>query len=236
MGDKRIQILGPLGVFLFALPLSAAPLTYSFSGSVASAPVSPYGLSVATGAAVSGQFSYDPSVPATRSFNSGSGYDQHIPNGFHATIGGVSISASDYVIKIFNDLLQTDRRTIKDEFIITFSSGLNPALPSNLTVNGIDRTAGLVSITFFADSSLFSDTSLPSSFNLSSYSLPGIGVFGDKPVGNVVTFTVVPEPSAQSLLLFGAALCCGTMGAIRFRQGSTDNDPHCRSTTCVHAD
>jgi len=65
----------------------------------------------------------------------------------------VSISASDYVIKIFNDLLQTDRRTIKDEFIITFSSGLNPPLPSNLTVNGIDRTAGLVSITLFADSS-----------------------------------------------------------------------------------
>lgn len=191
--------------FLCGNSITAAPLTYSFRGIVVSAPVKPYGLTIS--GSINGHFSYDPSATSTRTIASGFGYDQHIPDGFHVNIGDVTVSASDYVVEVLNNVVQPDRVTVKDEFIVIFSSGMTPPLTSNLSVNGIARSAGLLSITFLADSSLFPDSSLPSSFSFSNFTSPGIGIFGDRAVGNVAMFTVVPEPDAISLSLIATTLC-----------------------------
>ena len=46
------------------------------------------------------------------------------------------MSASDYVIEIFNNVLQPDHVTMQDEFVVLFSSGLTPPIASQLIVNG----------------------------------------------------------------------------------------------------
>jgi hypothetical protein len=190
-------------VSLQSSSLWATVLTYSFQGTILSKVHQPYGLAI-PGTVISGQFSYDSDAPATRTLNSGSGYDQHILDGFHATIGGVTVSASDYVVEVFNNIVQPDH-TVKDEFTIAFSSAMTPALDSSLVVNGAARSAGLFNITFLGDSSLYpASTPLPD-FNFRSFG-SGIGLFSDVPVGIVDAFTVTPEPTGMVLLVIGAAL------------------------------
>ncbi|HEY4308722.1 MAG TPA: hypothetical protein VGN12_04645 [Pirellulales bacterium] len=189
----------------------ATPLTYSFQGTMLSKPLQPYGLTI-PGTVIAGQFSYDPDTPATRTLNSGLGYDQHIVDGFHATIGGVTVSASDYVVEIVNNIVQPDH-TVKDEFSIVFSSAITPALDSSLVVNGTARSAGLFNVTFIGDSSLYPATTPLPNFNFRSFT-SGLGLFSDAPVGVVDVFTVTPEPTGVVLLAIGAAL----FGARYFRQ------------------
>ena len=182
----------------------ASPLTYSFYGAVTSSQFKPYGLTIPPGGPVSGQFTFDPDALATHTFSNGLGYDQHFTSGLHATIGGVSVSADEYLVEILNNMPQFDGST-KDEFVVSFSSGLSPALSSQLVVNGVARSAGLVNIAFVGSNTLYADASLPSSFNFADFP-PGSGIFGDKPVGGIVTFSVVPEPASLILFISAAAM------------------------------
>jgi hypothetical protein len=203
MFERRIFLAVAVAYISFqSSSLWATVLTYSFQGTILSKPLHPYGLTI-PGTSISGQFSYDLDAPATRTLSSGLGYDQHILDGFHATIGGVTVSASDYVVEIVNNIVQPDH-TVKDEFSIVFSSAMAPALDSSLVVNGTARSAGLFNVTFVGDSNLYpAATPLPN-FNFKSFT-SGLGLLSDMPVGVVDVFAVTPEPTGLVLLLIGAA-------------------------------
>jgi hypothetical protein len=191
-------------ILLAGVTVRAAPLTYYFHGAVTSAHLKPYGLTIPAGGAVTGQFSYDPASLATRILTNGLAYEQQIVDGFKATIGGVAFDASAYEIQILNNVPLQGSSQINDEFIISFSSAVNPPLQPDLIVNGTDRSSGLFSIAFAGNSSLFSDASLPPTFNYKAFP-PGVGIISDQPTGVIDAFIVTPEPSTSLLFILGLA-------------------------------
>lgn len=190
-------------IVLAGVPVWAAPLTYYFHGTVTSAPLKPYGLTIPAGGTVTGRFSYDPASVATRTLNNGLAYEQQIVDGFKATIGGVTFDASAYEIQILNNMPLQGSSQTNDEFIVSFSSAVNPPLLPSLIVNGTDRTSGLFSIAFAGSSSLFNDASLPPTFNYKAFP-PGIGIISDQPTGFIDAFIVTPEPSTILLFVLGS--------------------------------
>jgi hypothetical protein len=201
-------------LLLTFLPLSpycsfGAIATYSFMGAV---PPSfgggtPYGLSIPNGTAVSGQFVYDTSAPASSTAGNLSIYPQSFVGGFSATFGSIPITASDYTIHVLNDQLQPNS-TVADVVIVEWNSNDSPAPATPLNANGTSQSVGIFSISLFYPSSTFPDFSLPSSLPISGFngflagSLSHVAPPGTVDVLYSVT-KLVPEPATWAICLSG---------------------------------
>ena len=191
--------------------LLAEEIDYTFSGATTFVFAHPYGITP-VGTAVTGTFEYDPSSPATEMISGGTGYEQFISNGFTATIGGIQLQSSDYLVSIFDNVKEPDN-SLKDVITVSFSNqqGLSPS--AALDVNGVAHTVGFLQVSFLAPSSLFSGTALPGMFSPSSF-VTTQGLFSDTPTGPLdvlFSVTVVPEPSGVVLALVGGIGCLAAL-------------------------
>jgi hypothetical protein len=158
----------------------ATEVGYKFSGSVTfvSSQSPPYGLSIQSGAAVSGKFIYDPASPASHDLadcgGDCTGYRQSIVNGFSATIGAHTIRADDFIIAVFNDVPDPFQGTA-DILAIRHYSNLDPPLPTPLYVNGVARAENRFNISLNANASLYNDSSLPPSIDPADFPVTGRG-------------------------------------------------------------
>lgn len=190
--------------------LEAATVTYEFTGTVSFAASPVYGTSVPAKAAVSGQFSYDTASKATHSVANGSGYQQLIPLGLQAKIGGITLTAGELLIQVLNDVPQPGG-SVADILTIGFSSGYNPPLSVPLIVNGDAKSIGLFQLNLMGNSTVFGGSALPAEIKLLDFP-SRTSLFADTPTGLVdVLFTVdtlvqVPEPTSFCLICIGASV------------------------------
>jgi hypothetical protein len=109
-----------------------------------------FGLPAPTGR-VTGRFSYDPQSSANYTIQrkdvEALGYWQHLPGGFMATFDNITVSADDYVVQLYDDLLQPGGE-IADVVTIIYSSDLSPPPTSPLLVNGIPYFTGQFIVSF----------------------------------------------------------------------------------------
>ncbi|HTQ38315.1 MAG TPA: PEP-CTERM sorting domain-containing protein [Pirellulales bacterium] len=171
MDPRRAFSFAVIFVILIA---SAADTTwgsavgYSFSGTVSfvSPAGPPYGVTIEANTPFSGRFFYDPN---TSPISAGNGtntsiYPQLILSGFSATIGGLNLNADSYAVQVFYN------HSGQDEVQILFSSNLTAAPPVDpLMVNGTAYSVGDFDVDFFAPTSLYTNSALPSSLSLSSF-------------------------------------------------------------------
>ncbi|MCA9245673.1 MAG: cadherin-like domain-containing protein [Planctomycetales bacterium] len=159
---------------------------YQFTGSVIGPNVA-FGSFIPFNAPVTGQFFYDTSSDATHSGTS-TGYRQQRAAGFTATIGGLTITASDYVAFVANDLQQSNGPD-QDQFSIQFNSSLNPPPHFPIDVNGSEFDTGLVQLNFAGPNNLYSDESLPTDLNIGDF-FDTFSFVSDQPNGAVVLFQI----------------------------------------------
>lgn len=95
------------------------------------------------------------------------GYRQHIPGGFQATFGGVTVRADDYVVQIKNDLGQPTG-TI-DTISVRYSNGFTPSLAAPLLVDGMPYPNSWFQVNFDGPTDTFVDASLPSAIDLHNF-------------------------------------------------------------------
>lgn len=207
-------------VFLIALAPNLFParsiaelVRYDYGGTVIAVTHNPYGISMTAASPLSGSFAFDSASAATHSFTSGTGYEQHIVDGFVANFSGVSLQASDYLVEVFNNVAQPGGN-INDIFSVTFSSNLDPPLTGPLSVNGTNENVGLLNLDFAGNSGLFANTSLPTQLNIGEFSST-LSLFSDQPTGvvdvlfTITSLTLVPEPSSALLIIaFTIVLSC----------------------------
>ena len=192
-------------------------ISFQFSGSVtfASPLLKPYGVTIANGAAVSGQFQYDSATTAwSGSTADAAVYQQQIAGGFSATFGGVPVATSSYMIKVSNDVSQPGG-SLADIVGIRFSSSDVPAPSAPLNFNGTDQSVGLFSITLVGPSTLFSQAQLPGSLSFGDFT-SNSSFLSDSPAAVDVIFTLnnlvqVPEPSAGVLIVTAMSILIPTL-------------------------
>lgn len=164
---------------------SATERSFEFTGTVFQVFSPPFGENISAFSTVTGGFVYESNSIATHS-TAGcdcTGYQQQHINGFWADFDGVLVRADDYVVEVANDVVQPTTE-VNDVVTIKFSSALTPAPEVPLLVAGIPRSAGLFSISLFASSDLYSDSTLPASLDPSDFFFPPLSsLLGDTPNG-----------------------------------------------------
>ena len=145
---------------------------YDFTASLAQTRPA-YGITVPLNAPISGQFILDSqavrmSVPGSPN---AAVYRHHIPEGFKATFGALDIRADEYLVTVWNNVMQPTG-FLADTISIRWASSFNPPISPPLApihVNGVSQTTGMFTINLVGNQNLFSNTSLPTSLNISSF-------------------------------------------------------------------
>lgn len=200
-----------IGIITHAHRLPAEIIGFSYSGIVTSLSPSnaqPFGLSMPTGSAVTGQFFYD---TTSTSQIGGAGdllYRQSITDGFTATVAGIPVSASDYYVVV------SDRNApdLQDFISVKFSTfGSSPLPADRFFVNGVNQTVGTYYIKIAGGIDLFSSTDLPTAATLLTMT-PGTSFLTSTSPATGARFSLgplqqiaVPEPSSLFMVIPGIA-------------------------------
>jgi hypothetical protein len=202
----------------WAAPCAAAPVTYSFTGSVTQTtfvPNDPFAGAIGIGTAFSGSYTFETTAPDSNPFASNGSYMSFgAPYGFTATIGGFTFATSDVLsINVANGAA--------DQYSVLACAGGPFCFGStwSLFLEDLDGTAfasdaqpypspllSAFETALFAFSGFVNDNQVQITGQLNSL----VCSAGCDPVG-----TPVPEPG--TLILVGTALAA--LGRRRSRQG-----------------
>jgi len=216
LGRNGLPLALLMASLLIVAPTAEATLieTFSFSAPVISVVGTPFGITATVGDLVFGSFSYDLNTVPSRMITNNAVFPMAILNGFTLTLGGVTISSSQYELDSVDGVSNFGGsdifRAVADNDIGDFNVNGSPAIGSaEIALIDIDET-------------LFSR--VPPTFKtlptLSQLSQHADFVFGGffQDTNNSIVFSTQPAPIPEpgTLLLLGSGMA--GLGAVTRRR------------------
>lgn len=170
--------------------LSAAEFAFRFTGQVLyvgedepGVPATPFGYTVPPFSFVSGGFVYESNVSDSHAIVGCdcTGYRHRQINGFRTEFVTFGIQADEYVVEVRNNVELIGYMDSMDTISWVYPGIMGPDLDKPLLAGGIPYESGFLRVDLIAPNSLFSDSSLPSELNLSSFAAQiSFNLFGDE--------------------------------------------------------
>ena len=198
---KRLLLL-TIAVLVFPTCSYAAELGFQFSGVVTQYEASPFGYEILEGTPDRGGFVYETSTAYTHPGTCACqrGYEQRHINGFWAEFGDVRVQADAYVVQIGNNVPQFGGRPPIDTFTVVFANDINPSLNNPILVNGTPYLSGNFGLSFFANATVFADTSLPTDLDLGQFTPSPFIFLMDQSPGSPDIYYSIQTPEAITVL------------------------------------
>lgn len=176
-----------VGVLLFCESVVglAAPISYSFTGSIVSA-----GGTLSIGTPFSGQISFELNQTANFNWQTTTGY---LYQNFNFEIAGESFSFTNGGFQIDND-----GSFLGDHIDFDFGNGV---------IGGIPFSHGRLRLVDFSNAAITS-SALPFNSNLDSYNVKQLTIYGEGVdiIGNLQSLAMSPVPVPPSILFFGTGI------------------------------